>query len=830
MTPVPGDAELLAMLQRLAGLDAGELDAELSKIEAESAQTAQRVRDMLARGERAEAWFDDLETAIGRGLATELDRAWASGRVVGPYRLEHPLGTGGMDAVFLARKADGELKRPVALKLVPQALVDATALERLRHERDVLASLSHPNIAQLLDAGIADDGQPWIAMEYIDGHDLLTWCRTHAPELEQRVHIFASLVEAVRFAHRNLVVHGDLKPTNVRVDASGRLRLLDFGISRLLGELAAKGNATQMPAAFTPGYAAPELHEGLRATVASDLYALGVTLRELIELPTEGNSRRPRRELELIAARAMNEDPDQRYDGAHQLGEELRRWLAFEPVKAREGGVLYRFGKRLRRYPLASTAVALAAVALIGFGVYSRIQAERFAEQRDSARQLADFMEQVFLGADPENVRARDLSARALLDRGLEALDPELSADAPLSEVRSRFASIMGRTYQRLGDYPAARRLLEQALASDSLDASQRTNVELELARNHLLAGRFEAAETAYRELLATVSADADRARALGGLGRTLSQTGRPAEAVELLDESVELTRGDPSAEPRSLAQRLNDTGSAWFRMGEYDRASTLLEEALAIRRKLDRVEPDQPGSPATATLLNNLGLMHYLDGFPDRARPALVEALEMRRSLLTGDHPDLAQTLTNMGLLEKDYGDVAVSVTMLEEALAIRQASLAPDHYRIGQAMLNLAIAQRESGDHAAAEALFDQALVRLTERLGAEHPQVAVVHTEFGQLLLDTGRHGESEAAFRESLSIRRAALGDEHPHLAWSLLGLGRALIASGRQTEALPYLREAVAIRQRGLPADNPLRLETEETLLKAEQAAQAAAPP
>lgn len=817
MKRAPAEAGLLATLERLSGLQAGERELELERIEIESPQAGQRLRRMLACGERAEAWFEGLETAIGRSLAAELDSAWAPGRVVGPYRLDRLLGTGGMDAVFLARKADGELKRPVALKLVPQGLIDAAALVRLRLERDLLASLSHPNIAQLLDAGVAENGQPWFAMEYIEGHDLLAWCEARAPELEQRVRIFASLVDAVRFAHRNLVVHGDLKPANVRVDAAGRLRLLDFGIARLLDELPAKADVPESPAACTPGYAAPELLEGARATVASDLYALGVMLRELIALPGPRSARRARRELEMIAARAMRADPAKRYESARQLGEELHRWLALEPVEAREGGAMYRFGKRLRKHPLASAGIALASVALIGFGLHSRLQAERFAEQRDSARLLAEFMEQVFLGTDPENAREADLSARTLLDRGLAALGPELGEGAPAAEVRARFAAIMGRTYQRLGDYPTARRLLREALAAGSLDSSQRIEIRLELADNHYLAGRFEAAEAGYRAQLPLVMTDTERARALAGLARTLSATGRPAEAVELLDQSIELTRADPSIAPWQLAQRLNDAGSARFRLGQYDRASALLEEALSIRRGLDGAQPDRAGSPATATLLNNLGLMHYLGGFPDRARPVLIEALELRRGLLADDHPDLAQTLTNLGLLEKDYGDIETAVAMLGEALDVRRAALEPDHYRIGQAMLNLAIALRDSGEHQPAEDLIDQALERLTERLGSEHPQVAVAQTELGQLFLDTGRFVDAETAFRESLRIRRATLGEDHPHLAWSLLGLGQALVASGRRDDALPMLQEAVKIRQRVLPPENPLRLLAEKTL-------------
>lgn len=821
---------LLAGLERLQAMPTESRSAELERLAAKDPPLAARLGRLLESQPAAAQWFESLEHSLGRGMAAELDSAWAPGRVIGPFRLERLLATGGMDAVFLARKADGELKRPVALKLVPPGLVNDETLDRFRQERDLLASLVHPNIAALLDAGISDEGQPWFAMEFIDGSRFLDWCRQETGGLDARIRRFLDLVDAVQFAHRNLVVHGDIKPGNVMVDRDGRLRLLDFGIARLLNEMPDDGTVRY----FTARYAAPEVSAGQGPTISSDIFSLGVVLAELIELPgsalSSSRSLPSIAELRCIAERATRDDACDRYESARQIGDEIRRWLRFEPIDAWQGGGLYRFRKRLRRHPWASLGITTILVAVIGFGTYSRLQAERFAEQRDSARQLAEFMEQVLLGSDPEIARDANLSARALLDRGLDGLGPELAVGAPASAVRARFASVMGRTYQRLGDYPTARRLLEEALDSGMLNRAQRTEVSLELADNHYLGGRFEAAESSYREQLEDATTDSEKARALAGLARSLSQTGKPAEAVELLDRSIALTRADRSVAAWRLAQRLNDAGSARFRLGQYDQATAMLEEALAIRRALDRNAPTQSGSPATATLLNNLGLMHYLGGFPDRARPALVESLQLRRESLAVDHPDLAQTLTNLGLLEKDYGNIETAVAILDEALKVRSAALEPDHYRIGQAMLNLAIALRDSGELAQAERLFDQSLERLAEQLGAGHPQVAVVYTELAQLFLDTERYVEAEVAFRESLTIRRAALSEGHPHLAWSLLGLGRSLLASGRQAEALPLLREAAQIRQRTLPPDNPLRQFAEETLREVEQAAEAGASP
>ena len=294
---------LLAGLERLQALPAESRSAELARIAAKDPDLAARLGRLLESQPAATEWFEGLEQHLGRGMAAELDSAWAPGRVIGPFRLERLLATGGMDAVFLARKADGELKRPVALKLVPPGLVNDETLDRFRQERDLLASLVHPNIAALLDAGISDQGQPWFAMEYIEGERFDVWSLRDSTGRNACVRQMRELAEAVAFAHRNLVVHGDLKPGNVMIDAAGRLRLLDFGIARMVNENQRDG----APLYFTARYAAPEVRSGSRAGTASDVYSLGVMIGELIQGPRLGTRRgRPRygRDRRVCARRA----------------------------------------------------------------------------------------------------------------------------------------------------------------------------------------------------------------------------------------------------------------------------------------------------------------------------------------------------------------------------------------------------------------------------------------------------------------------------------------------------------------------------------------------
>ncbi|MBY6204504.1 serine/threonine-protein kinase [Halomonas denitrificans] len=802
--------ELLDALERLQELADAERHATLDRMAATQPERAARLRALLDRQAEASRFFDGLERSLGRGLAAELDAAWAPGRRVGPYRLERLLATGGMGAVFLARKADGELKRPVALKLMPPGLLAGEARERIRRERDLLAELAHPNIAPLLDAGVDEEGQPWIAMEYIEGRRFDDWCRAHAADREACVDQLRVLAEAVAFAHRNLVVHGDLKPGNVMVDGQDRVRLLDFGVARMLDGSDPVSGARYM----TEAYAAPELRDGRRPRPASDVFALGRMLENLIE-STEPGRTRGTRELERIAARATAGAPDHRYESAGAFAEDLRRWRSKEPVSACGGGVAYRFLKRVQRHPWATAGLCAVAVLVLGFGVVSRFQAERFERERDSARQLAAFLEQVFISADPDRSPGQALTAKELLDRGREGLATESLEPS----VQARFLSILGRTYQRLGDYEGAGQLLDRALTADTVSDDQRLDLMIERAETDRLSGAFAKAEAGYLEILERIRPGSRdrRARALSGLGRTLAQSGHPGEAISLLEEGLALTRSRDAEDAALLADRLNDYGSALYRLGRFDEAIASLEEAIPLRRRTDAEAGFTLGSPRTATLVSNLALMHYLQGRPERAEPLFREALAMRRSLLPPGHPDLAQTLSNLGLMLKDYGGIEEARSLLAEALAVRRAGLEPGHFRIAQAELNLGIATRESGDHASAADLLIGARDDLMAALGNDHLQVAVAHNEIGTLRLRQGDPVAAEREHRRALQIQRAGLPEGHPHLAWSLLGLGRALAAAGRAEEARRAIDEAVGIRRAHLPADDPLRRDAEQAL-------------
>lgn len=812
-----GSTPVSQLFERIVDLPRDRQHLEIEAIRDRDPATAAELEELLAVEGDAEAWFSTLEEELDEQRYAELDAAWAPGQTVGPYRLERLVGAGGMGAVFLARKADGELKRPVALKLIPPGSLPDDEWKMLRRERDTLAALGHPNIAQLFDAGVDDDGQPWFAMEYIEGLALTEWVRRQECSGAATLELFQALCSAVSFAHRHLVVHGDVKPANVMVDRYGRVKLLDFGISRLI---LASGGADGGTRYLSPAYAAPELREGRAVSVSSDIFALGMVLRELLE---SGGSRRNALspELKAIIARACAPDPDHRYESVSQMVSDLADFGEGRPVRAYAGGPGYRFRKWLRRHAVGAVLGAVMIATILGFAVVSRYQAEIYQRERDKATQLSGFLRDVFVSADPEFAQGHEMTARELLDRGVHGIE-RVSADP---SVRNEFLLLMGRTYRGLGDFEQARDLFSQALSlqRNELDAptAMRAATLVELGQTAHANGRLEESEARYREAMALLDPARGgddallRARALGKYGRMLSDTGRLDEGLEHIERAVKLTRRHGEEGSVDLAERLNDLGSSYFRRGQHDEALESLEEALVIRRELDR--RSERSSPRTATIINNVGLMYYLSGLHDPAERSFEEALTMRREILPDNHPDTAQTLTNYGLLLKDEGRHDESVAMLREALEIREASLRPDHLRIGQAMHNLAIAHHKNGDFDRARQLFVDAIEQMKGQLGERHPVIAIANNDYAALLFEMGELKGAETHYRTAQRIRNETLPPDHPHVAWSLSGLGRVLMRQGRYREAIPLLEQALAIREGKLPPGDALIAEVSEAL-------------
>ena len=495
------------LFHELVELPAAQRDERLAVIAAREPALAQRVAELLTADAAAPQDFADAAAAPTALLQVLEDLVGsdglAAGERVGPYRLLALLGRGGMGEVWRAERADGQFERQVALKLVASELGSREIVERFLRERQILAGLEHPGIARLLDGGVAADGRPYFALELVEGESITSFARTGALDLDERVELVVAAAEAVAAAHARLVVHRDLKPSNILVTADGRVKLLDFGIAKLVAPGDGDPELTRTVALrMTPAYAAPEQVRGEPATTATDVYGLGAVLYELLtgrpaferrassaaeliervrhetlvrpsravaeDLGGRRLARRLAGDLDTIVAKALHPDPGRRYASADAFAEDLRRYLARQPVLARPDSLRYRLGKLVRRNRVASAAATFGLLAILGGlalalwqASVARASARRATNEAAHARRVQELLIELFQGADPARTLGSTLTARQVLDEGVRRLPSELAADPRTGAAMSE---VFARTYRSLGMLSEAQRYAHQAV------------------------------------------------------------------------------------------------------------------------------------------------------------------------------------------------------------------------------------------------------------------------------------------------------------------------------------------------------------------------------
>ena len=734
------------------------------------------------------------------------------GRRLGPYRVLAEIGRGGMGTVYVAVRDDDLFHKDVALKVLQGGLTTEYHRECFRLERQILATVTHANVAQLLDGGTTEDGRPYIVMELVTGEPIDAYCDRHALGVAQRIELFVAVCAAVDCAHQSLVVHRDIKPRNILVTAQGVPKLLDFGIARLLPPAGEAATVTVVRA-LTPLYASPEQLLGKPITTASDVYSLGVVLYELLagrrpfepadgpteELvrrichdeaarpsavarertasladtaalapgtdvplpPDEGATGRRRRELrgdlDTIVMTALAKEPARRYASAAALADDLRRYLAGRPIAARKPTLAYRAGKFLRRHPAGVGAAVLVAALAAAFVVSTVRQSARVARERDKAERIASFMVGLFKVADPGEARGNTVTAREVLDRGSERISRELT-DQP--DVRATLLGTMGSVYESLGLYDRSAELLAEAVRV-----------------------RREAQGPAHP----------DTARALSAFGASLVGKGDYAQAESVLRQALAAQEpGEAAAGDR--AQTLHYLGATRYASGDYDEAARRFGEALAGRR-----EAFGPRDERVATTLNNLANVLYEKGEYARAEPLYREALGIFRERLGDSHPRVALALHNLAGVLAAEGDYDGAESLHREAVELRMRVLGPDHPVLAGSEVSLALTLMGKGDFAGAEPLLRHALEVQGKRLGAGHTDAAFTRTALGQVRYVRGDYDEAESLYREALAAQRE-LG-AHPDASETLTGLGVVLDQRGDTRGSLACLREALEERRR-----------------------------
>ncbi len=757
--------------------DPAEREAFVAGACGDDAELQARVHGHLERFEAHDQWLEEIVTR-GAGMpGPETPDAF------GPYRVREVLGQGGMGTVYLAEREDRDFRMPVALKVLHPALSTPVFRRRFLSERRILARLSHPGIARLIDGGILPDGTHYLAMEYVEGEDLLAWAESRELGLRERVELLLQVCRALAYAHRNLVVHRDLKPSNTRVTPEGEVKLLDFGIARVLDLTEEAEGVTQAhPLAarpMTPAFASPEQRRGEAIGTPSDVYSLGVLLEKLLRSAAHAHgeragvlSRAIPSDLRAIHEKATRAEPEARYGSAEEMGADLGRWLEGRPVEARAGSTRYRLGRFLSRHRWAASLTALALLGLAGAAGGLALHSVRVEEERDVARLEAERAEAVtaFLvelfdvageGTPMDTIRAGTL-LRLGEDRLRDHLDPH-----PL--VRASLLEALARAYGRLGVAGARERLLEERVEvlRDHLGPDHR---EVALALVDAGINRSESRHWHHAQPLLEAGVEGLRAHAVRG-GLTPDEQRRKAAAlrhlsfllrqVEMPDSAVVVGRAAMALDAESavrdeqLLPSMASMAAALRGTGDLEGAEALLREALDLHERVG-----EGAVPHRSLILNNLASVLRARGVHEEAEPLLREAMEVE---VAHSGPDSDRTETVTGNLIS----LLVDLERFEEAEALARAWEAgllathpPDHWRAGRAALRRAAVWEGAGACHEALPLLEAGQRVYTEAIGRDHPWTQAARVRKADCLLSLGRGGEAEPILVEALSLLAAA----------------------------------------------------------------------
>lgn len=766
-------------------------------------------------------------------------------REIGGFPILRKLGEGGMGIVYEAEQRSP--RRRVALKVVRGGqFVDETYLRMFRREAETLARLVHPNIAAIYEAGRTEDGQHFFTMELVAGRTLSEHARERLggerpgiEALRERMRLFETVCRAVSHAHQRGVIHRDLKPSNIVVSEAGDVKVLDFGLARITDADVAVGTVmTELGKIWgTLPYMSPEQTRGDSRDIdfRSDVYSLGVVLYELLtgrkpyDTPTGSVVQairaiceappRPLREvaggavvdadLQTIVAKALEKEPDQRYQSAAALAEDVGRWLERRPILAHPPSAFYQLRKLATRHRGAFAAAGAIAVLLAALAATMVVQAGRVRQERDratveaaKASAINAFLKDALGAADPWGKGSRDVS---LLDALRQARTKAETAFRTQPLVQAEVLQTIGTTLSNLAEFPEAEKALEASLALRVAAAGARSP---EAAASYgALSGLYEAwrkfdeSEANGREAVAITrevygAESLEASASLNLLSIALRRKGNLPEARALAEEMRAIARahggarGTASAsgvEPgRVETDALRNLGSIAVEERDGKRAEAIERELLVLLRAR------HPGAhPDVASALNDLATAQALNGDFAGAEKSYVEALEMSTALLGEEHPEVASIRENLGGVHLRNGRLDETARILEEVLAVRRKALGDDSEPVARTLTNTAFVYMRAGNDEAAERTYREAVVRLGRKLGPEHGDVGIALACMGDVLRKRGKYGESEETLRRALDVLVKTGGEEGGMTQWTLKAFVNLYTDWGRPERAAAY---------------------------------------
>lgn len=791
-------------------------------------QLLDEVQSLLAAHE-THGPLDKSPEKLKQALYTQFESRQINQKKIGSYKIIDELGHGGMGSVYLAERDDGQYKQEVALKLLRTGFTSETQNQRFLAERQILASLTHKNIARLLDGGITEHGQPWFAMEYVEGLPIDEYCDKNHLTVKERLRLFKDVCNAVQFAHQKLIVHRDLKPSNIFVEEDGTVKLLDFGIAKalkpgeILSELVAVTKTGLLP--LTPAYASPEQIRGESITTSSDIYQLGVMLYELLagitpynvsgrspseieQIICETNPTRPstavltipddesgktpeqvstvrqtdpeqlqrllRGELDIIVLKAMHKESERRYESAGHFASDINNYLQGKPVSAHPDSYLYRGQKFIKRHKIGVASTAIIILLIIGYAVTityhsqrTQIALEQAEQETEKAEQVTEFMMDMFEASDPSESLGENVTARQLLESGIA--QAEQLQEQP--EIQAQMLDLTGRVYMNLGEYEKAEDLLTKAF---------------HLRENHFTPPHNDIAESHHN------------------LGILYWNKAQYTEAEHYLRDALQMERELYGERHESVANTMTSLAIVLKELRQFEEAEPYYRQALAMDRKIFGEEHE-----SVAYDLNNFGNFLESQGEYSDARDYYLESLVLYRELFGNNHPRVAGALTNLGRVSDRLGEVEQAVDYHRKALQIRRNVFDEQHPDIAESLYHLGTALLDIEEYDESEDKLKQSLTIQQSVLDSLHPDISQTLNSLGILMGRTENYEASAHYYRESLKLQQSRLGETHSEAGLTMNNLGLALIRQEKYTEAMQYLEQSLHVLLQNFDDDHPM---------------------
>ena len=795
------------------------------KLKGEVTQMLESIFDSEGWLENPKEYKQDVYEEMASDVQLLSSEQSLEGTEVGSYLVKEKIGEGGMGSVYLAEHLSDDIDHKVAIKIIRSGKATQENIKRFKREQQILAGLHHPGIARMYDAGATEDGFPYIIMEYVDGTPITEYCKQQDCTLHQKLELFNSVLQAVQYAHENLVIHRDLKPGNILVDNSENIKILDFGISKLL-EDGDDSALTQTGARLlTPRYAAPEQVRQENITTATDLYALGIVFYQLLcgehpfdfedlsqyemeqailnqeaSKPSSKTSdsklqKQLQGDLDAIALKALRKEKDQRYRVANEFLDDLENYKKGIPVSAVEDSFRYRSQKFFKRHKKGAAIAAGVLLLLIGLtGFYTwRIAQERNQAQLEAERaeQVKEFMLNIFDAGNPDkkNFSGQDITAPELLEEGIKKVEVQLS-DRP--QIYIEMLISIGDALANLNSFSLAEKSLMKALEKSKeyygSESPETANIFATLANFNDELLKFDRAEDYILEAIKINKShygenSTELASLYGIYASTQFQQSKYKKAKQLFlkSDSIEKTHGTDTT--ISYYVGLANLGETELFLGNYDQAEKYFNKSMEFFKNTYQ------GIHSNIAMTNyRLGFLYHNTSKYQKAETYLLKSLEEYQEIYGQDHGILS---SNYGLLARNYrilGEYEKAEKYAVEDLMLTKKLRGDTSLTYAKGLNNLAMIQKAQGNLIQAKQKYEKSILLYQKQLSEDNPDLAIPMYNLGDVLMDLGDYSKAQSLLEKVVAIDATRLGPNHPEVGLDLNKLGTIFYKAQKYTQA------------------------------------------